>query len=70
MSTSLTMENGNGKEREKVIVSAPGFEPTKVCPICQAEKPISDFIFLYVGTSGDKAIEELNDCFDCWQELG
>ena len=59
------MSNPNDK---KPIIHASGYngsEPTRVCPRCKTEKPMSDFGYRDMGEKQNNEIRNQSWCKDC-----
>lgn len=58
-------KKGDNANKEKPIIQSSGYngsEPTRICPNCGQEKPLSDFGFRKMG-NGD--VRNQSWCTDC-----
>ena len=61
----VTVMSYNEKNKERPIIQSNGYngsEPTRICPKCGKEKPISDFGFRNMG---DGTIRNQSWCKEC-----
>ena len=61
------MENNN-ENTDRPIIQSNGYngsEPTRICPHCKKEKPISDFGFRNMGEKQNNQIRNQSWCKEC-----
>ena len=61
------MKNSNENTDRPIIQSSGynGSEPTRICPHCKKEKPISDFGFRNMGKKQNSQIRNQSWCKEC-----
>jgi len=61
------MKNNN-ENTDRPIIQSNGYngsEPTRICPHCKKEKPISDFGFRNMGEKQNNQIRNQSWCKEC-----
>lgn len=59
------MSNPNNKAPKIQSSGYNGSEPTRICPKCKLEKPLSDFGFRNMGKKQNNEIRNQSWCKDC-----
>jgi len=57
--------SNNNENTDKPIIQSNGSEPTRICPHCKKEKPISDFGFRNMGEKQNNQIRNQSWCKEC-----